>query len=589
MRSSLNPAARTDRWLRFSGYLRRYLRMVILVISLNLLCIPFALLTPYVGNLLVDKAYAAKDLGLFLLLSLIGGGAFLANTGLAQTAKYLNQRLNRSIYADISRDLFRHLQRLSLSFFNGRSTGEHIYKMSHDTNLVAEFISSNLPQAITVVPRLLLTSAIVFYFDWKLALFALALAPVNCIHPYFFGKWRRELTRKVTDTAQNIFRILDEIFSNIRLVKAFAREKYEISRFNAGLERKVGYELKEASLYNLSDASRKVFSRAIAGIVVLFGGYRVMKGEITLGALTAVLLYLRQMMGMVTSLGDFYEMFVVGSVSAGRLADVLETQPDIKEGGVRLEKAAVKGAIEIKAASFGYIEDRNILDGLTLLIPARSKISLAGRSGCGKTTLLSLMLRLYELKEGEILLDDRDIRGIAAESLREQIGIAMQEPFLWNESVLFNIRYGRENATEAEVMDAARISEAHEFISGLRQGYETVIGEVGCRISEGQKQRIALARMLIKRPAVILLDEAMSSLDSETEDRIMRNINREFAGSTIIAVSHRLSTIKNMEHVYFLKDARTVISGRHEDLIRGCDAYRSLLASQAPESPALNL
>lgn len=551
-----------------------------MVILLGMITVPLSLINPYLAKLVIDKAYANKDLKLFLILAIIGASIFIINGLMNSLSTYLSQRISRKLNFDMARDTFRHLQGLSMSFFNDRSTGEHIYRINSDVRSVSDFVCNTIPQMVTLFPRLLFILAIVFYLNWKLALFASLLVPISYIHPYIFGKWLKQTTHKVIERSQLIFKGLGEVFSHIHLVKALGKEDYEIKRFEENLRKRVAFELKNARLANISSFSSSILNKVISGIIALYGGYQVIKGSITLGSLTAVMIYLTQLMGLVKSIGRFYQTITVNAVSRQRLAEILDIKPEIKDKEGARDYRILQSKIEFEDVWFGYKRGESILKDMNFSIPPRSKIALVGPSGCGKTTLISLILRLYEITNGVISIDGLDIKDIKLQSLKAQIGIALQEPLLWNDTVANNILYGAEKAGKEEMIEAAKLAEAHDFILNLPKQYDSVIGEMACKISEGQKQRIAIARAVIKRPKILVLDEAASSVDSETEDRVIDNIKREFRDSTIIVVSHRLSTVKEMDLVYFLEDPSSMQVGTYEELVVKNPRYKELFATQ---------
>lgn len=547
---------------------------------MGIIAIPLSLLNPYLTKLVIDKAYAQKDIKLFLILAIAGGVVFVFQGLINSLSDYLAQRINQAVRFDLTKDIFRHLQSLPLSFFQDKSTGEHIYKIISDVSSVSNFICMAIPQIIALFPRLLFILAIVFYLNWKLALFCFLLIPFMHIHPYFFGKRLKEMARWLIEKSEGIFTKLQEVFTHIHLIKAQGKDDYEIKQFEKTLSETLDFEVKNAKLLSISNFFAAIMGKVITGIIALYAGYQVIKGTITLGSLTAVMIYLIQLIGLTESIHRFYEMIMINSVSCQRLAEILDIQPPQYDKEDAIDYPILRGNIEFKRISFGYRKDEFILKEMSFSITAGSHIALVGPSGCGKTTLLSLILRLYEPQIGYISIDDVDIKEIKLKSLKEQIGIALQEPFLWNDTVKHNLLYTKEDASMDEVIEAARIAEAHNFILGFAKGYDTIIGENACKLSEGQKQRIAIARAVIKRPKILIFDEAMSSLDSDREEKIIDNIKREFKDSTLLIVSHRLSTVRKMDLVYFLVGPSQIESGTHEELIERNLKYRELFASQ---------
>jgi len=339
-------------------------------------------------------------------------------------------------------------------------------------------------------------------------------------------------------------------------------------------------ELKRDKLLSLSAFSGSMLNKIISGILVFYGGCQVMTGAMTIGSFSAIMMYLMQLTGLCRLLARLYENIANSAVSAARLLEMLNTAPKILDGTQALHHRITQGGIDFKDVSFGYKENSLILKNMNFSITPGSKIAITGLSGCGKTTLLSLILRMYDVTSGAIFVDGVDVRGVSREALTSSIAIVLQEPFLWNDTIADNIVYGLEHVTAQHVVEAAKIAEIHDFIVSLEDGYDSPIGEMACLLSEGQKQRLAIARALIRKPTFLLFDEAFSSIDSETENRIIDNINTYFKNTTVMIVSHRISTVQRMESVYFFKNNSCIIKSGHNDLIRNNAAYKELFLGQ---------
>lgn len=581
-------------WIYFSKYIFRYRKLQTVIIALGLLAIPVSLLNPYFVKLVLDKAYVAKDLKLFFILAVLAGTVFAITAFINSLNDYLSKRIDRYIYSDLSKDIFEHLQRLPLSFFKESSSGGHLYKISSDARLLSSFIGNSLPQIIPQFLQFLTIAVIIFYLNRDLAFFVIIMVFLSCIHPYLFGKWLKELVRKMTEKSEKTFKRMHEVFNHMYLIKAFGKEDYEIEKFKSTLSERLNFEIKNAKLSSISIFSGSLLTKAIAGIVALYGGYEVIKGKITLGSLSAVMIYLTQLIGLSRIVGRFYENFALNCVSAKRLREILDIKPNIIEKTDAVDFPILGNQIEFKNVYFGYKKDELILEGINCLIPQASKIAIVGPSGCGKTTFLSLILRLYDVKKGAVQIDGIDIRNIKLKPFMSQIAVALEEPFLWHDTVANNILYGvdemafctsrtyiKEDDVEmGGVIWAAKITCAHDFIMGLPQQYNTLLGDMACKISEGQKQRIAMARAVVKRPRILILDEAMSSVDSQTEEKIIDNIKKEFNDSTIIIVSHRFSTVKKMDLVYFLRSPSQIDISNDSGTKERDFAYQKLFMSQ---------
>lgn len=547
---------------------------------LGFITMPLSLANPYLSKLIIDKAYGNKDLKLFLILVVISGSIFLINGAVNALKTYISQRIDRLLRFDLTRDIFKHLQGLSLGFFNDKSTGAHVFRISGDVASVSSFACSSVPQIVILLPRIIFILIIILYLNWKLALFTLFLAPILYINDFYFAKKIRLITWNILERTEGLFNRLHEAFTHMHLVKALGREDFEIDRLDKAFAKRIEAELKSAKLSSIGNFCGSVLNKLIIGLSALYGGLQVINGNLTLGSLTALMIYLTQFVGLVNSIGNIYENIVINSASRERLAEILDTKAEVSDTTDSSDFIISQGKISFDNISFAYKKGHYVLRDLSFSIEPGAKIALVGLSGCGKTTLLSLILRLYNIQNGGIFLDEKDVRDIKLNSLRSQIGIALQEPYLWNDTIVNNILYGCDKAGEEDVIDAAKIAMAHDFITKLPNRYNSHIGEMACKISEGQKQRIAIARAVIKRPKILILDEAMSSLDAQTEDAIIKNIKIHFKDSTVISVSHRLSTIKNMDQVYFLETPSKIDISTHEKLICRNAYYKKFLSSQ---------
>ena len=543
------------------------------------------LVNPYLTKLIIDKAYGNKDLKLFIILAAVGGIIFVLNGVLNGLSNYLNRYIRLRINFDLNRKVFKRLQQFPYGFFQDSSTGENLYKINYDIEQVSQFIADVLPQAISLIPKSLFILMIVFYMNWHMALFALALMPFLYLSPYYFAKRFKKALKMWVENSQDIFQRLQEVLSHMQLVKAFGKERSQIREYIRGLIKNIRFSLTNTKLEVAGSFANSLTNRIILGLILFFGGYQVIKGKMTLGSLSAITIYLSQLSGLQSSLANFFQQITFGLVSCERLEMILEAPLESREDEQAKEILFSKGQIQFKDITFGYKKDKMVLENLSFNIAGGSCIGLVGHSGCGKTTITNLILRLYKPIFGEIIIDGYNMNIMKSKSIYEQIGVVLQEPYLWNVTIEDNIRYGKQDAIFEEISRVAQIACIDDFINTLPQEYDTIIGENACKISEGQKERIAIARTLIKRPKILILDEAMSSLDSETEDRIINNIKAEFKNSTVIVVSHRLSTIKKMDLVYFLESPSNIEIGFPDELLERSQKYRELFASQIEKAP----
>lgn len=572
---------------RLFSYLTCQRRLIALILLLNCFIALLGVVNPYLTKLIIDKAYARRDPGLFITLTLIAGAIFVIGAVINGVSHYLNNSLRLSVVFNLQRKIFAKLQSLPYSFFQDSSTGENLFKINYDIEQSAGLISGLLPQAVFLVPKSLLALLVIFYLDWKISLLAISLGSLCYIFPAYFNKRYREVIKKCVEHSEYLFSRLQEFLSHMHLIKAFGREKAQERRYTRDLIKNTRLSLTSARLEEQYLFVNTLTNRLAVGLVLVYGGLGVINGRVTLGTLTAITIYLGQLSGLQDSLLHFFRLFSSAIVSFNRLEGILDFPSEPLEHKDSKAILLSKAAIEFKQVTFGYTQELPVLKGLSFRIEGGSCVGVVGPSGCGKTTLINLIARMYRPSKGQVFLDGNDIYYFKAGSLYEQVSVVLQESLLWNAKIRENIAFIDERASVEKVIAAARIAQAHEFIMRFPQGYETSVGEYACKISEGQKQRIAIARAVLKEPKILILDEAMSSLDSETEDKIIDNIMQEFAGMTIIVVSHRLSTVRKMQKVYFLESPGQMDVGAHEELFAGNNRYRQLFASQAQEQENL--
>ncbi|MFH1508548.1 MAG: ABC transporter ATP-binding protein [Candidatus Omnitrophota bacterium] len=546
----------------------------------SLLGIVFGLVNPFLSKLIVDNALIKKDIRFFILISLIAGCVYLVTDLVNRINNALYRYIRMKVHFQLSKELFAHMQYLPFSWFKARNTGGHIYKLNYDIDNVSGFITQIMPGMVFVPLRIIFILIIVFFLSWKMALISLLLAPFLYLSSRYFAKRTRAMVEDLVSSCECIFSSLQETFSNIQLVKVFGKEKSSIGVFINRLIDNLKINFKILKLEAVSGFITEIFSKSTIGLIAFYGGYQVIKGELSLGSLTATMVYFAQLAGLENQMAGFFQTTAVGIFSCERIASILDEEKSEIE---KLDTQAVlikKAQVVFKGVSFGYENQKPILEGMNFTIPHSGRMALVGASGCGKTTLLCLILGLYQLWKGQILIDGCDIRRMKADVLKGQIGFAMQEPFLWNDSISNNIKYASEVADKSEIIKAAKLSGVDEFIQDLPDGYETIIGEHAVNLSEGQKQKIAIARALIKNPKILILDEAMSSMDSLSEEKIISNINQEYPQVTLISVSHRLSTVMNMEWVYYMRNPREILIDRALNLIKANPEFRDLFGKQ---------
>lgn len=565
---------------RFSKYLLRYWKFeIVLFLSGNLL-IGLGLINPYLAKLILDQGILGRNTVFFIKFSVIAGIIFIFGWAFGKANGFLSGYIQNKVRIDLTQILFKKINKLALRFFQGRSTGELIFRINSDINSSTNIIIHTLPNLVMALLRLIYITIIISFINYKILLLVLGYQVLLALRTNLFTKKLQEIARADLAKSQDLFSVLSDFFSHIYFVKATGTGYALVRKYFSGFFQNIRREIKAKRIGLASESVITFSDKLFFGLAGLFGSLLVIKGKLTLGSLGAIMAYIGQGAFAYAAVFNSSRTILLSRIPLERLSEILDAEIEVKEKEGALAATFLKGEVEFKNVSFSYEKEKYVLENLTFNIAPQGKIAIVGQSGRGKTTILNLLLRLYDCCQGAILIDGHDVRDLKFKALYNQTGISLQEPFLFNESVKDNICFGQRRLGMDRVVAAAGAACAHEFIVELPDGYETVVGENACKISQGQKQRIAIARALIKRPKILILDEAMSSLDSETEDRIIENIKREFVNSTVMVVSHRLSTAKKMEMVYFLESPSCVQIGTHQELMERSVKYKELFASQ---------
>lgn len=565
-------------------YLKPYWRKEFLIWLLTFSVGAISLVHPYLAKLVIDKAYSQRDFGFFIKLLIFGALIFIVSSLIDVLLQYLRGYVDAKVNFDLHKIVFNKIENLPYDFFQRRTSGEYIYKTLVESSQAANFITSTAPEFFYIFPKFILTCLILLTLNWKMVVSLVVAATFLYIPSFLISRKIRKQSERLMDGSKGIFEVVRESFLNMPLIKVFGKEKAENRRFIRRLVENIRLEFASMRLDMFSSFLDSWVNRLLIGIVTLYGGYNIIRGQLSLGSFTAIMLYINQLLGLQGALLVFFtHRLIAGSVSIQRLSETLDSWPEEHDDENAKEFLFLSGDIKFSNVGFGYYPGKPVLQNLNFKIRGGSAIGLVGLSGRGKTTLINLILKLYHISAGQILIDGKDVNLIRNKSLREQIGAVLQKPLLWNDTIKNNIKYSSPKATEEEVLRASRIACAHNFIKNLPLGYNASVGEEGVRLSEGQKQRIALARAVMKNPKILIIDEGMSSLDSQTEEEIIDNLKREINGATLIIVSHRLSTIKRMDMVYFLEAADKISAGSHGQLVELNSNYRELFAGQIEE------
>jgi len=559
---------------KFLSYIAPFWKIEALAVLLSGLSMTLGLVTPYLAKLIIDKAYPDKNLKLFIFLISAIGIIFILGNFFKGISNYFSRYIRLRVSLNLNKKLFKKFQGLPYGFFQDTSTGENLYKINYDIEQVTQFIADLLPQVAVLIPKSVFILAIVLYINPEMFIFVLALTPFMYIGPFYFTKKLKESWKILVENSQKVFKKLQETLSHMHLIKAHGKERLETRSYMKGVINNIRLRLKNTKIEVTASFFNSAIQRAILGLIIFYGGYQVIKGRMTLGSLSAISIYLSQLSGIQSMFATFIQQASSGLVSCERLEKILEYPCGMIEDKDAKSAEFHKGGVEFKNVVFGYNDGKKILDSVSFSMQGGSFVALTGPSGCGKTTGINLILRLYRPLSGEIFIDGKDINSIKADSLYSQIGCVLQEPYLWNDTIANNISYGKKDSCLNDIEEAAKAACADNFIQELPNGYDTAIGENACKISEGQKQRIAIARALIKKPKILILDEALSSVDMELENNIIESIKNFLKNTTLIVISHRMSVVKRTDIVYFMSNPGEIISGPHEELLEISASYK---------------
>ena len=504
----------------------------------------------------------------------------VSTNALRALRSYMMEWLGQRVTFDLRNQVYRHLHTLSLSFFSQRETGRIMSRITNDVGRLQDFISEGLQEMIRSVLTLVIICGILFSLNWQLATFVLLPTPFLVIVTIFFGRRLHKVFRILWKRFASISAILSDTIPGIRVVKAFAQEEREVGKFMGKSEELLDGSMRAAKL-RTSFMPIMGFITSLGTIIIWWaGGHKVIGGTITLGDFVAFSAYMWQFYGPVESLCRLNHRLQSAATAAERVFDVLDSEPDMADDEDSVQIPEIEGHIEFQDVTFSYEEEMPVLKAISFDVKPGEMIGLAGHSGAGKSTLINLICRFYDVDSGRILVDGYDVREVKLKSLRDQIGVVLQEPFLFNGTVEENIVYGKPGASMREIMGAAKAANAHDFIVEYPDGYDTQVGERGSNVSGGERQRLAIARAILKDPRILILDEATSNVDTETEAQIQEALARLIEGRTTFAIAHRLSTLKHSNRLLIIEKGRVAEMGTHDELIEQDGIYARLCNMQ---------
>ncbi len=553
--------------------------LCLVVTSLITLYLPL-LVRNMINVVVVEKNAVALNSLTFDIIAVI---AFQMVFGITQN--YILGFVGNRMTADFRMDLFNHIQSLSLRFFQERRVGEIISRMSNDISVIQKALVSIpvavLRQSITLVGGL----AIVFYLNWKLSGLILIVLPPLMLFARIFGKRLRTLAGQVQDQLARTMVVLEEVFSSIKVVKSYNREEYEKKRFEEGIEAAFDAEVKKVKVSSFFGPFVLFLTFLVSALLIWYGGRQVMAGTTTPGELAAFFLYAIIIAGPIGTFVRLYTHIQDALGALRRVYEILETRPLIVDPENPVAFDQVQGGIEFDHVSFGYNKDIPVLKDVSLQVRPGEQVALVGPSGAGKSTVIQLVHRFFDVDAGTIRVDGHDIRDTELKTFLNHVALVPQETLLFGGTIRENILYGKLDATDEELDQAARFANAYDFIKDLDQGYDTVVGEKGIKLSGGERQRIAIARALLKNPKILILDEATSSLDNQSETLIQDALENLMQDRTTLIIAHRLSTVHNADRIIVLDKGRVVEAGNHKELMANEGLYYKLYTLRAFEDP----
>jgi ATP-binding cassette, subfamily B, bacterial len=524
-----------------------------------------------------------------LVIAAIGAGCSYAQ-------KSLSTKVGQWVLHDLRQRLYFRIQQLSLAYHDQKRTGDLISRVTSDIDSIQSFISSELLDALINSLTLVGMVAVMFYINWRFTLIALSVAPVLFAVVFKYTRRIKKAAREVRKKEGEIVSVIQEVLSSIRVVKAFAREDYEQRRLEEESLEAVEIALRARTLKAKLTPLVEMIVAVGTCLVLWFGARWVLAGTLSAGSLVVFIMYLKKMYKPMQDLSKMTDAYSKASVGYERIREILESDGEVKDLPGAWSAGRLKGDIEFEKVSFGYEPGRLILKDVSFKVQAGQLAALVGPTGSGKTTIISLIARFYDPLSGLVKIDGTDIRYLKQKSLREQISFVLQETVLFHAPIWHNIAYGKPGASRAEILRAAELANAHEFIEKMPQGYDTVVGERGVTLSGGQRQRIAIARAVIRDSPILILDEPTSGLDAGSEKLVFEALDRLMKGKTCIVIAHRLSTIHSADIISVVKDGTIIESGKHEELLKSGGLYSELYELQCQvqvqdvreESPSLS-
>lgn len=565
---------------RLLGYMARYKLNFAVIITLLVVSAGLGLAGPYILAIAIDQYIEKVNLPALYWISAVYIGVYALSLMVGYVQTYLRFWLGQRLMFDLRRDMFSNLQRLSMSFYDKRHVGRIMSRVTNDVETLNEFLTSGVEAAIGDVFILSGIVIMMLIMNVQLALITFTVIPVLLVGTILLGGRVREAYRLTRKKISGVTANLAESISGMRVVQSFSREIANAQQFDRvnveNLQANIQAAMVSALFFPLVD----VLGSLGTCLVLWFGGSSVMNGSLTIGVLVAFMAYVTRFFIPIREISMLYNNVQSALAATERITEIVDVKPEVKEAENAIELPKIRGEIKFNKVSFGYEPNNFVLKDINLEICENERIALVGPTGAGKTSLASLVARFYDPQKGSITIDGYDVRKVSLESLRRQMGIVLQDPFLFSGSIRENIAYGRPDATEQEIVESAKAVGAHDFITSFALGYDTNVGERGVRLSMGQRQLISFARALLADPRVLILDEATSSVDAYTELLIQNALKKLLERRTTLIIAHRLSTVRSADKIVVVDAGSIVDIGTHEELMGRGGLYRKLYEMQ---------
>ena len=566
---------------RIGVYLKPYLRQGVIILAAVLSMSAIAVAIPYMTKTMIDTVIPSKDpvrlftLGAVFLLAIVVYELLLRYRTVAIT------QVGQLMLKDMRRDLFTHIQTLPFSYFDSRPHGKILIRVVNYVNTLSDTLSSGLINVIADIFTFLLTLVVMFVIDWRLTLWSLVLMPLLVLYVLVLQRFQRRAYQRLSNKQSNLNAYIHESIAGVKTTQTFVREREQFHTFQEQQGQVRSSWMRAVHIQYLMWPGVQNISTITIALIYYLGITGLGGVQVTTGMLIAFVGYANNFWNPIINIGNFYNQLITCSAYLERIFETLDVHPEIEDRPGAMELPPVEGRVDFNDVVFKYEPGgRNILNLVDFHVPAGSTVALVGPTGAGKTTIVNLLSRFYDVTEGSVCVDGHDVRDVTLASLRRQMGVMLQDTFIFTGNVRENIRYGRLDATDQQIEEAAKAVHAHEFIMELPDGYDTKVEERGSTLSAGQRQLIAFARVLLADPRILILDEATSSIDTRTEEALQAGLAHLLKGRTSFVIAHRLSTIENADQIFYIDHGQIVEHGTHQELLAKRGAYYRLHESQ---------